>query len=62
MLPGPVWVVKSQIHAGGNEANLKLGEDAKGGVQVSFSREEARNIHEMFNKNIAIRPAQAACK
>jgi succinyl-CoA synthetase beta subunit len=31
-LPGPAWVVKSQIHAGGR---------GKGGVQVSFPADEA---------------------
>ena len=54
-LPGPVWVVKSQIHAGGRGKGKfkELGEDAKGGVRVSFSREEAlANIHEMFGKTL----------
>jgi len=39
-LPGPVWVVKSQIHAGGRGKGKfkELGPDAKGGVRVSFSR------------------------
>ena len=38
-LPGPVWVVKSQIHAGGRGKGKfkELGADAKGGVRVSFS-------------------------
>ena len=42
-LPGPVWVVKSQIHAGGRGKGKfkELGADAKGGVRVSFSAEEA---------------------
>ena len=54
-LPGPVWVVKSQIHAGGRGKGKfkELGDDAKGGVRVSFSREEAlANIHEMFGKTL----------
>jgi len=54
-LPGPVWVVKSQIHAGGRGKGRfkELGEDAKGGVRVSFSAEEARaNIEEMFGKTL----------
>ena len=42
-LPGPVWVVKSQIHAGGRGKGKfkELAADAKGGVRVSFSAEEA---------------------
>ena len=42
-LPGPVWVVKSQIHAGGRGKGRfkELGDDAKGGVRVSFSADEA---------------------
>ena len=54
-LPGPVWVVKSQIHAGGRGKGKfkELGKDSKGGVRVSFSREEAlANIHEMFGKTL----------
>jgi len=54
-LPGPVWVVKSQIHAGGRGKGRfkELGDDAKGGVRVSFSAEEARaNIEEMFGKTL----------
>ena len=54
-LPGPVWVVKSQIHAGGRGKGKfkELGDDAKGGVRVSFSREEAlANINEMFGNTL----------
>ena len=54
-LPGPVWVVKSQIHAGGRGkgAFKELGPDAKGGVRVSFSRDEAlANIKEMFGNTL----------
>ncbi|XDZ65474.1 ADP-forming succinate--CoA ligase subunit beta [Alphaproteobacteria bacterium LSUCC0684] len=54
-LPGPVWVVKSQIHAGGRGKGKfkELGDDAKGGVRVSFSRDEAlQNIEEMFGKTL----------
>ena len=54
-LPGPVWVVKSQIHAGGRGKGKfkELSDDAKGGVRVSFSRQEALdNIHEMFGKTL----------
>ena len=54
-LPGPVWVVKSQIHAGGRGKGRfkELGDDAKGGVRVSFSAEEAlANAKEMFGKTL----------
>ena len=54
-LPGPVWVVKSQIHAGGRGKGKfkELADDAKGGVRVSFSRDEAlANINEMFGKTL----------
>ena len=54
-LPGPVWVVKSQIHAGGRGKGKfkELPADAKGGVRVSFSAEEAlENIREMFGKTL----------
>ena len=41
-LPGPLWVVKSQIHAGGRGKGKfkELGPEAKGGVRLAFSREE----------------------
>ena len=42
-LPGPLYVVKSQIHAGGRGKGRfkELGADAKGGVRLAFSIEEA---------------------
>ena len=54
-LPGPVWVVKSQIHAGGRGKGTfkELGADAKGGVRVSFSADEAlKNSREMFGNTL----------
>jgi succinyl-CoA synthetase beta subunit len=41
-LPGPLWVVKSQIHAGGRGKGKfkELPEDAKGGVRLAFSLDE----------------------
>jgi succinyl-CoA synthetase beta subunit len=54
-LPGPIWVVKSQIHAGGRGKGKfkELPADAKGGVRVSFSADEAlKNIREMFGKTL----------
>ncbi|MFC6489243.1 ADP-forming succinate--CoA ligase subunit beta [Nitratireductor sp. GCM10026969] len=43
-LPGPVYVVKAQIHAGGRgKGSFKeLGNDAKGGVRLAKSPEEVR--------------------
>ena len=64
-LPGPVWVVKSQIHAGGRGKGKfkELVDDAKGGVRVSFSREEAlANIHEMFGKTLVTNQTGASGK
>ncbi len=54
-LPGPVWVVKSQIHAGGRGKGKfkELPDDAKGGVRVSFSADEAlANVREMFGRTL----------
>ncbi|MEM9732469.1 MAG: ADP-forming succinate--CoA ligase subunit beta [Pseudomonadota bacterium] len=54
-LPGPVYVVKSQIHAGGRGKGKfkELPEDAKGGVRVSFSEEEVReNVKEMLGNTL----------
>lgn len=54
-LPGPVWVVKSQIHAGGRGKGKfkELAANAKGGVRISLSAEEAlENIREMFGKTL----------
>jgi succinyl-CoA synthetase beta subunit len=43
-LPGPLWVVKSQIHAGGRGMGKfkELGPDAKGGVRLAHSVDEVR--------------------
>ncbi len=52
-LPGPVYVVKSQIHAGGRGKGKfeGLGPDAKGGVRVVKSADEVRtNAEEMLNR------------
>lgn len=54
-LPGPVYVVKSQIHAGGRGKGkfTELASDAKGGVRVCFSAEEAiESAKEMFGKTL----------
>jgi len=43
-LPGPLYVVKSQIHAGGRGKGkfVELGPDAKGGVRLAWNEEEVR--------------------
>lgn len=54
-MPGPVWVVKSQIHAGGRGKGKfkELPAEAKGGVRVSFSADEAKaNAREMYGKTL----------
>ncbi|WP_299842951.1 ADP-forming succinate--CoA ligase subunit beta [uncultured Jannaschia sp.] len=64
-LPGPVWVVKSQIHAGGRGKGRfkELGDDAKGGVRVSFSAEEAlSNVREMLGKTLVTKQTGPAGK
>ncbi len=64
-LPGPVYVVKSQIHAGGRGKGKfkELGPDAKGGVRVSFSADEAiKNAREMFGKTLVTKQTGAAGK
>ncbi|MGQ3016406.1 ADP-forming succinate--CoA ligase subunit beta [Phenylobacterium sp.] len=52
-LGGPVWVVKSQIHAGGRGKGRfeGLGPDAKGGVRVVKSADEVKtNAEEMLGR------------
>ncbi|MGB5558615.1 MAG: ADP-forming succinate--CoA ligase subunit beta [Paracoccaceae bacterium] len=64
-LPGPVWVVKSQIHAGGRGKGKfkELPADAKGGVRVSFSAEDAlANAKEMFGKTLVTKQTGPAGK
>ncbi len=43
-LPGPLWVVKAQIHAGGRGKGkfVELGPDAKGGVRLARSLDDVR--------------------
>ena len=43
-LPGPLYVVKAQIHAGGRGKGkfMELGPDAKGGVRLARSADEVR--------------------
>src|SRR5256885_10948778 len=54
-LPGPLWVVKAQIHAGGRGKGKfkELGEGAKGGVRLAHSIDEVReNAAEMLGKTL----------
>ncbi|MCG6859516.1 MAG: ADP-forming succinate--CoA ligase subunit beta [Salaquimonas sp.] len=54
-LPGPLYVVKSQIHAGGRGKGKfkELDEDAKGGVRLAHSIEEAvENVREMLGSTL----------
>jgi len=54
-LPGPLYVVKAQIHAGGRGKGRfkELGPDAKGGVRLARSIEEVRaNAGEMLGKTL----------
>ena len=54
-LPGPLWVVKAQIHAGGRGKGkfTELGPEAKGGVRLAKSVDEVRaNADEMLGKTL----------
>jgi succinyl-CoA synthetase beta subunit len=54
-LPGPLWVVKAQIHAGGRGKGKfkELEPDAKGGVRLARSVEEVRDhAAEMLGKTL----------
>jgi succinyl-CoA synthetase beta subunit len=54
-LPGPLWVVKAQIHAGGRGKGkfTELGPDAKGGVRLAKSVDEVRaHAEEMLGKTL----------
>jgi succinyl-CoA synthetase beta subunit len=54
-LPGPLWVVKAQIHAGGRGKGRfkELGDSAKGGVRLAHSVDEVReHAQEMLGKTL----------
>ena len=54
-LPGPLYVVKAQIHAGGRGKGKfkELGPDAKGGVRLAHSLEEVEaNAKEMLGNTL----------
>jgi succinyl-CoA synthetase beta subunit len=54
-LPGPLWVVKSQIHAGGRGKGKfkELPADAKGGVRLAFTKDDVeRHAREMLGNTL----------
>src|SRR5690606_11478836 len=64
-LPGPLYVVKSQIHAGGRGKGKfkELGPDAKGGVRLAFSIDEAKaHAKEMLGNTLVTAQTGAAGK
>jgi len=64
-LPGPLYVVKSQIHAGGRGKGKfkELGADAKGGVRLAFSIDEAKaHAKEMLGNTLVTKQTGDAGK
>ena len=63
-LGGPVWVVKSQIHAGGRGAGrFKSDPDGKGGVRVVKSAEEVKaNAGQMLGETLVTKQTGAEGK
>ncbi|EDQ31700.1 succinyl-CoA synthetase, beta subunit [Hoeflea phototrophica DFL-43] len=64
-LPGPLYVVKSQIHAGGRGKGKfkELGPDAKGGVRLAFSIDEAKaHAAEMLGNTLVTKQTGEAGK
>jgi succinyl-CoA synthetase beta subunit len=64
-LPGPLWVVKAQIHAGGRGKGKfkELAPDAKGGVRLAESIDEVRAAaEEMLGKTLVTVQTGAAGK
>ena len=62
-LPGPLYVVKSQIHAGGRGKGRfkELGPDAKGGVRLAKSPAEVEaNAREMLGNTLVTKQTGAA--
>ncbi len=64
-LGGPLWVVKSQIHAGGRGKGTFIGapEGAKGGVRLAFSIDEVvKNAEEMLGAHLVTAQTSAEGK
>jgi len=64
-LPGPLWVVKSQIHAGGRGKGkfIEPAAGEKGGVRLGFSKEEAiAHAKQMFGNHLVTEQTSAEGK
>jgi succinyl-CoA synthetase beta subunit len=64
-LPGPLYVVKSQIHAGGRGKGKfkELGPDAKGGVRLAKSADEVKaHVAEMLGHTLVTKQTGPAGK
>ncbi|MCB1438610.1 MAG: ADP-forming succinate--CoA ligase subunit beta [Nitratireductor sp.] len=64
-LPGPLYVVKSQIHAGGRGKGKfkELPADSKGGVRLAFSPEEVKShVAEMLGNTLVTKQTGEAGK
>ncbi|MEZ5999307.1 ADP-forming succinate--CoA ligase subunit beta [Hyphomonas sp.] len=64
-LPGPLWVVKSQIHAGGRGKGKFVEPEAgeKGGVRLAFSKEDVMTFaKQMLGKHLVTAQTGAAGK
>lgn len=64
-LGGPLWVVKSQIHAGGRGKGKfkELPEDAKGGVRLAFDLDEMQaHVDEMLGNTLVTKQTGPAGK
>ena len=62
-LPGPLWVVKSQIHAGGRGKGKFIEKEAgeKGGVRLGFSKEQAlAHVKAMLGHHLVTAQTSAA--
>ncbi|MEZ5789958.1 MAG: ADP-forming succinate--CoA ligase subunit beta [Nitratireductor sp.] len=64
-LPGPLYVVKSQIHAGGRGKGKfkELPADSKGGVRLAFSADEVKShVKEMLGNTLVTKQTGPAGK
>jgi succinyl-CoA synthetase beta subunit len=64
-LPGPLWVVKSQIHAGGRGKGKFIEKSAgeKGGVRLAFSKDDAiAHAEAMFGNHLVTAQTSASGK
>ncbi|MBY9065710.1 ADP-forming succinate--CoA ligase subunit beta [Hyphomonas sp. WL0036] len=64
-LPGPLWVVKSQIHAGGRGKGKFIEPEAgeKGGVRLAFNKDDVKKFAEqMLGKHLVTAQTAASGK